>query len=127
MAGMHPKRDLAALLDTLDPAAGVVERHLWLIDLTDWLRGDASSVNATVSRLTLFVDALQHFGIGASWGGYESLALAAQPERLREHSAWQRPEPVVRLHIGLEDPADLVADLEQAFEHVHSVRQRAVA
>ena len=74
-----------------------------------------------------FVDALQHFGIGASWGGYESLALAAQPERLREHSAWQRPEPVVRLHIGLEDPADLVADLEQAFEHVHSVRQRAVA
>ncbi|MBP8288056.1 MAG: site-specific recombinase [Rhodoferax sp.] len=59
MAGMHPKRDLAALLDTLDPAADVVERHLWLIDLTDWLRGDASSVNATVSRLTLFVDALQ--------------------------------------------------------------------
>uniref|UniRef100_UPI0015F2BCFD PLP-dependent transferase n=1 Tax=Raoultella terrigena TaxID=577 RepID=UPI0015F2BCFD len=35
-----------------------------------------------------FVDALRFFGIGASWGGYESLALVAQPERLREHSAW---------------------------------------
>ncbi|MES2184802.1 MAG: cystathionine beta-lyase [Pseudomonadota bacterium] len=62
-----------------------------------------------------FVDALRYFGIGASWGGYESLATIAAPERLREHSAWTGSTPVVRLHIGLEDPADLVADLEQAF------------
>lgn len=74
-----------------------------------------------------FVDALHHFGIGASWGGYESLALVAQPERLREHSAWNGTAPVVRLHIGLEDPADLISDLEQAFSRVASRTQLAVA
>jgi cystathionine beta-lyase len=63
----------------------------------------------------LFVDSLQHFAQGASWGGYESLALVAQPERLREHSAWTGTAPVVRLHVGLEDPGDLIADLEHAF------------
>jgi len=67
-----------------------------------------------------FVDALRHFGIGASWGGYESLALVAQPERLREHSAWTGTQPVVRLHVGLEDPADLIADLHQAFARVEA-------
>ena len=72
---------------------------------------DADGANA-------FVDALKYFGIGASWGGYESLALVAQPERLREHSYWTAEQPVVRLHIGLEDPLDLIADLEQAFERV---------
>lgn len=65
-----------------------------------------------------FVNALQHFGIGASWGGYESLAIMAAPERLQEHSAWTGTTPVVRLHVGLEDPADLIADLAQAFESV---------
>ena len=63
-----------------------------------------------------FVDALAYFGIGASWGGYESLALVAQPERLREHSHWTGQSPVVRLHVGLEDPQDLIADLAQAFD-----------
>lgn len=60
------------------------------------------------------VDALQLFGIGASWGGYESLAITAAPERLREHSHWRSETPVVRLHVGLEDPADLIADLAHA-------------
>jgi site-specific recombinase len=59
MMATFPRRDLATLLDSLDSSASVVERHLWLIDLLDWLRGDASSVTATVSRLTLLVDALQ--------------------------------------------------------------------
>ncbi|WP_349607093.1 cystathionine beta-lyase [Cupriavidus sp. DF5525] len=65
-----------------------------------------------------FVDALRLFALGASWGGYESLALVAAPERLREHSAWQGNEPVVRLHVGLEDPQDLIVDLDQAFHRV---------
>ncbi|MDZ5457998.1 cystathionine beta-lyase [Azohydromonas lata] len=67
-----------------------------------------------------FVDALRHFAIGASWGGYESLALLAPPERLRDHGYWrtQAPAgPVVRLHVGLEDPQDLIADLAQGLEH----------
>ena len=70
---------------------------------------------ATPAAANAFVDALTLFGIGASWGGCESLALLAQPERLREHRQWSGDAPVVRLHIGLEDPADLIADLTQAF------------
>jgi len=72
--------------------------------------------DADAGAAAAFVDALELFGIGASWGGYESLALIAAPERLREHSHWTGTAPVVRLHVGLEDPADLVADLDQAFE-----------
>jgi cystathionine beta-lyase len=71
--------------------------------------------HATPAAANAFVDALSLFGIGASWGGYESLALVAQPERLREHRQWRGDAPVVRLHIGLEDPQDLIADLSQAF------------
>jgi len=73
------------------------------------------------------VDALQLFGIGASWGGSESLALIAAPERLREHSAWRSHTPVVHLHIGLEDPQDLMEDLHQAFTQVTARQQRLVA
>ncbi|MFY9510008.1 MAG: cystathionine beta-lyase [Rubrivivax sp.] len=70
---------------------------------------------ASTEAARQFVDALQLFAIGASWGGYESLALLAPPERLREHRQWQLGDtPVVRLHVGLEDPEDLIADLDQA-------------
>jgi cystathionine beta-lyase len=75
--------------------------------------------NADQSKARAFVDALRLFGIGASWGGYESLALVAPLSRVREHSYWRGDEPVVRLHIGLEDPTDLIADLRQAFHRVH--------
>ena len=51
--------DLAELLDDLDPQAELVERHLWLIALVGWLRGDARSVPATLARLDLLLDALQ--------------------------------------------------------------------
>lgn len=70
---------------------------------------------------TAFVDALQFFSIGASWGGYESLVLLAAPERLKDHSQWSGNTPVVRLHIGLEDPKDLIADLEQALVSAYAI------
>jgi cysteine-S-conjugate beta-lyase len=60
------------------------------------------------------VDALRHFGIGFSWGGYESLALPIDPERTRSAVPWTSPGPMIRLQIGLEDTADLIADLDQA-------------
>jgi len=59
-----------------------------------------------------FIDALRLFGIGYSWGGFESLALPVDPARHRTARPWQAEGPVVRLHIGLEEPADLIADLE---------------
>ena len=62
---------------------------------------------------TRFIDSLAHFGIGFSWGGYESLVVPSDPQTIRSAVAWTDPDPLVRLSIGLEDPADLVADLER--------------
>jgi cystathionine beta-lyase len=61
---------------------------------------------------TALIDGLEHFGIGYSWGGYESLAIPVDPERYRTATRWQAEGPLVRLQIGLEDPDDLIADLE---------------
>ena len=57
------------------------------------------------------VDSLDHFGIGFSWGGFESLALPIDPERCRSARPWSVAGKMIRLQIGLEDPADLIADL----------------
>jgi cystathionine beta-lyase len=59
------------------------------------------------------IDALRLFGIGYSWGGYESLALGVHPERDRAVMAWPADHYAIRLWIGLEDPEDLIADLER--------------
>ncbi|WP_423825914.1 cystathionine beta-lyase [Sandarakinorhabdus cyanobacteriorum] len=58
------------------------------------------------------IDGLQHFGIGFSWGGYESLVLPVELDRIRTATTTPLPGPIVRLSIGLEDPADLIADLD---------------
>lgn len=65
------------------------------------------------------IDALQLFGIGASWGGFESLALPTTGFLTRSAGSGRFEGPVCRFHIGLEDPADLIADLEQAFAAMH--------
>ena len=61
-----------------------------------------------------FVEALQLFGIGASWGGFESLVLPTTGNITRTAGAADFGRPMVRLHIGLENPADLIADLAGA-------------
>jgi cystathionine beta-lyase len=62
-----------------------------------------------------FIDGLELFGIGYSWGGYESLAIPVDPVR----TVTQPPAPnLVRLHIGLEDPDDLIADLSASFSRI---------
>ncbi|KPU97701.1 cystathionine beta-lyase [Variovorax paradoxus] len=67
---------------------------------------------AAVERL---VDALSLFGRGSSWGGYESLVAWANMRAARSVSDWSARGAVVRLHVGLEAPADLVADLGRGF------------
>ena len=62
-----------------------------------------------------FVEHLELFGIGFSWGGYESLALPVDPIRTVSKAP---AEDLVRLHIGLEDPDDLIADLARAFDRL---------
>jgi cystathionine beta-lyase len=63
-----------------------------------------------------FVEALQLFGIGASWGGFESLVVPTTESITRTAGSGKFAGPVVRLHIGLEDVADLIADLEQGLK-----------
>lgn len=62
-----------------------------------------------------FFNALKLFGMGYSFGGFESLCIPVHPERCRSAEPWQEEGLVLRLHAGLEDPDDLVADLERAF------------
>ncbi len=66
-----------------------------------------------IAARSRFIDALSLFGIGFSWGGYESLVVPSNP--VRTAASWADSDPLVRLSIGLEDPADLIADLERGF------------
>jgi len=67
-----------------------------------------------------FVNSLKLFGYGYSWGGFESLALQQEFRELgnRNYLGLNRDEHLVRLHIGLEDPKDLIKDLRIALKHI---------
>jgi cystathionine beta-lyase len=65
-------------------------------------------------KVVRFIDALELFGLGSSWGGFESLVLPADMAAARTVEDWSKRGPVVRFHAGLEDPADLITDLERA-------------
>ncbi|MCY4405890.1 MAG: cystathionine beta-lyase [Rhodospirillaceae bacterium] len=69
-----------------------------------------------------FLDSLGLFGLGYSWGGYESLALPTYPWKLRDATRWDLAYPLLRIYAGLEDPDDLIADLERGFEQMAAVR-----
>lgn len=75
------------------------------------------------AAVAAFVDALELFGIGSSWGGYESLVVPARFTRAA------RPFPLsgalVRLHVGLEDPEDLIADLARALDAMRAAQDGA--
>jgi cystathionine beta-lyase len=58
-----------------------------------------------------FLDALHLFGLGFSWGGFESLAIACDPQLKVRKFHPDYGGPLIRLHVGLEDPGDLIADL----------------
>ncbi len=70
---------------------------------------------APLDAVKAMLDGLDLFGLGYSWGGYESLAIWADPRSYRTATRWEAPGPLLRFHIGLEDPADLIADLEAGF------------
>jgi cystathionine beta-lyase len=65
-------------------------------------------------HLDAFIDALQLFGLGASWGGFESLIIVANV-RDRDNAQDNALNPLLRLHIGLEDVSALIEDLERGF------------
>lgn len=79
----------------------------------------------TRAQMNTFLDALTLYGLGYSWGGFESLCVLQNPKPLRTGSQWPRPGIsdgyVLRFHAGLEDADDLIADIEQAFDALHKV------
>jgi cystathionine beta-lyase len=101
----------------LHPALpGAPGHDLWKRDFTGAcsLFGVVFKPSVTVESTHDFVNTLKLFGIGASWGGYESLALPTTGFVTRTATEKLAAGPMVRFHIGLEDPADLIADLQAA-------------
>jgi len=101
----------------LHPALPSHPSHaLWKRDFTG-ASGLFSIVLKPVSheRLAAMLDGLELFGMGYSWGGFESLILPFDPRAYRTATTWQAEGPAVRLHVGLEDVEDLKADLDAGF------------
>jgi cystathionine beta-lyase len=68
--------------------------------------------------MAAMLDGMRLFRMGFSWGGFESLILLADPTSIRTAVPWRTGGPLLRIHAGLEDPADLVADLEAGLERL---------
>ncbi|MDB5511282.1 MAG: cystathionine beta-lyase [Enterovirga sp.] len=75
---------------------------------------------ASPAALAAMLDGLELFGIGASWGGFESLVLPFDPAAYRTATTWQAEGPALRFHIGLEDLDDLRTDLEAGFARLRA-------
>ena len=77
-------------------------------------------ISKNTSSVKKFVNALKLFGYGYSWGGFESLAMHQEFRETgkRKYMKLAKNEHLVRLHIGLEDPKDLIADIKQAMRYL---------
>ena len=100
---------------------------LWKRDFTG-ASGLFSVILKPVSEATLreFFDALRIFGMGFSWGGFESLCIYSNPTPNRTAVPWDREGPLLRFHAGLEDIDDLLLDLERAFKVLTDAREEMV-
>ena len=108
--------------EVLYPALpGAPGHELWKRDFSG-ASGLFSVVLKPVSEgaVAAMLDGLALFGMGYSWGGYESLAIPFDPRSYRTATAWEREGPALRLHIGLENPADLIDDLEAGFARLNA-------
>jgi cystathionine beta-lyase len=107
-------RQQPEILEVLHPALpGAPGHELWKRDFTGAcsLFGVVFRPEISVAATHAMVESLELFGIGASWGGYESLALPTTGFVTRTAGTPDFGGPVCRFHIGLEDPADLIDDL----------------
>lgn len=73
-------------------------------------------------RIAAMLDHMRLFRMGWSWGGFESLIIPTFPERLRTATEWRCAGPCLRLHIGLEDVNDLMADLSEGFARLGAAK-----
>jgi len=117
-------REVSEFLDSrpevvriFDPAWHKDPGHaLWQRDCTGANGMLSIELNCPALAAKPFVEALTLFGIGFSWGGFESLVQWVNPAVLANHAYWKgKDHALIRLHIGLESPQDLIEDLTQAF------------
>jgi cysteine-S-conjugate beta-lyase len=96
------------------------DHALWRRDFSgaSGLFGAVLQPRYSAHAVAAMLDGMELFGMGASWGGFESLILPTHPERLRTATPW-KAGPTLRLHAGLEDRDDLLADLERGFERLN--------
>lgn len=95
---------------------GAPGHALWKRDFTGASGLFAFSLKQTNERaVAAFFDGLELFGMGYSWGGYESLLVPVQLEKSRSATVWPHKGTLVRIHVGLEHVDDLIADLEAGF------------
>ncbi len=97
--------------------------ELWRRDFTgaSGLFGVVLKKGTPKKAVDAILDGLELYGMGASWGGFESLILPTHPERLRTACGWDSG-PCLRIHAGLEDIDDLIADLERGFDRLNAAR-----
>jgi cystathionine beta-lyase len=126
-AGLKVARWLAARSEVarvLHPALDTCPGHaIWARDFSG-ASGLFSVILKPVaqSAVNAFLDELDLFGIGASWGGFESLAIPFDCTAIRTATKWAPGGPTVRFHIGLEDVDDLIGDLERGFAALAAAR-----
>jgi cystathionine beta-lyase len=72
------------------------------------------------ARIAKMLDGMRLFGLGWSWGGFESLMIPTWPARARTVTTWDPGGPALRVHIGLEDPQDLLDDLDAGFARLRA-------
>jgi len=107
----HPK-----VSEVIYPALkGAAGHEIWQRDFSG-----ASSLFAFIldkkyerESISRMLNNMEIFGIGCSWGGYESLIIHFDPSVIRTATRWQKPGSAIRIYIGLEDPDDLILDLEK--------------
>ncbi len=77
--------------------------------------------SSSEKAVAAMLDGLKYFGMGYSWGGFESLAIPVDPTSYRTATRWQTSGQLLRLHIGLESVDDLKADLEAGFRRLNEI------
>jgi cysteine-S-conjugate beta-lyase len=117
-------REQPQVAEVLHPAMPHSEDHaLWKRDYTGTcgLFGVVLKP-APETAVNAFLDSLTLFGLGFSWGGFESLAIPSDSQVAKRRLHAPLAGPLVRIHIGLEDPADLIADLIEGFAALDAAR-----
>ncbi len=114
-AWLRGQREVAQVLHPALP--GAPDHDLWKRDYTGSAGLFAFVMKPMPTKAVhAFLDALTLFGLGFSWGGFESLALDCDPQFGVRKSPPKFEGPLVRLNIGLEDPDDLIADLRRGLD-----------